>query len=317
MTQTTTRPPAAGLRSAVAASTTPPPAGSPRPQIGAWTLLRLVRETQLARVYRVCPAVGPSTGDYALKLLRPDRQASPEAVRCWRREAAAGGQVSHPRLLPVLAAHVAAPPYYLVTPWLEGATVAERLAAGWRPGVAAALWIARQTAEALAALHAAGWMHGDVKPDNVHLSPRGRATLLDLGFARRDGRLAPPLLETQQTDATLDRLLLGTAAYLAPEAAASAAGSDIRADLYSLGVMLFELLAGRLPFDDADAGQLLRRHCAERPPRLRRIAPGVPREVDEFVRGLLAKQPLRRPQTPQDVVRTLTSLEVSAFADRV
>jgi len=279
-------------------------------------LLRLVRETPLARVYRVCPAVGPSTGDYALKLLRPDRETSPEAVRCWRREAAAGGQVSHPRLLPVLAAHVAAPPYYLVTPWLDGATVAERLAAGWRPGVAAALWIARQTAEALTALHAAGWMHGDVKPDNVHLSPRGRATLLDLGFARLGGSLALPMREAQQTDATLDRLLLGTAAYLAPEAAASAAGADIRADLYSLGVMLFELLAGRLPFDDADAGQLLRRHCAERPPRLRQIAPGVPREVDEFVRALLAKQPLRRPQTPREVVGRLAALEVAAFADR-
>ena len=119
-------------------------------------------------------------------------------------------------------------------PWLEGASLAARLADGQQFGVPEALWIARQTAEALDALHAAGWMHGDVTPGNIHVSPTGHVTLLDLNFARRSDEIG----------SAVDRPIMGTCSYLAPEYLTSALRPDIRSDIYSLGVVLFEMSFG-------------------------------------------------------------------------
>jgi serine/threonine protein kinase len=101
-------------------------------------------------------------------------------------------------------------------------------------------------AEALDALHAAGWMHADVKPSNVFVSSSGHVTLIDLGFAR----------SADERGSIADRPLLGTLNYMAPEVLYSSRGGDIRSDVYSLGVTLFEMLTGRLPFDSQDVAEL-------------------------------------------------------------
>ena len=125
-------------------------------------------------------------------MLRPRWKDDPRAIGLLQREALVGQTVSHPHLVPILAAHVLESPRLLVMPWLEGASLAVRLANGQQYGVPEALWIARQTAEALDALHQAGWMHGDVAPGNIHLSPTGHVTLLDFNFARRPMKPARP-----------------------------------------------------------------------------------------------------------------------------
>ena len=168
------------------------------------------------------------------------------------------------------------------------------------------LWIARQVAEALEALDAAGWMHADVKPSNIFLAPEGHVTLLDLGFARR------PL----EVGSVVDRCVVGTGSYIAPEMITSALRPDIRSDVYSLGVVLFEMLSGRLPYEGKDLAEVASQHKQARPPDLRRLAPHLPRGVIRLVQQMLAKEPLRRPQSPRELIARLVELEIGSFAER-
>jgi eukaryotic-like serine/threonine-protein kinase len=193
----------------------------------------------------------------------------------------------------------------VVMPCLEGTTLDRLLACGRLP-LAESLWYARQAAEALAALDEAGWIHGDVKPSNLFLSSEGHVTLLDLGFARR----------ARETGSAVDRCVLGTCNYLAPELITSALRADNRSDIYSLGVVLFELLSGRLPFVGKDLAELATQHRQAAAPNLRRLAPHLPGEVVGLVRRMLAKDPLRRPQTPQELVDQLSALEIATFSER-
>ena len=263
-------------------------------RIGQWELTARVREGRLAEVYRARPVGAPAEqpAAYAVKLLRPEWENDPRAVDAIRREALVGRSVNHPHLVAILSAEVHRPPYFVVMPWLRGVPL-DVLLSGRRVPLGNALWWTRQTAEALSALHAVGWMHGDIKPSNVFLSPEGHATLLDLGFARR----------TAEIGSAVDRCVLGTCQYLAPEQITSALRADIRSDIYSLGVMLYQMLAGRLPFDAQDLAQLIEQHQEARPPELRSLAPELPTGVVRLVREMLAKQPLRRPQTPAEVDR--------------
>jgi serine/threonine-protein kinase len=242
-----------------------------------------------------------------VKILRPQWQADPRAVALLRREARVGHQVSHPHLIAVLATGFQRPPYYLVTPWLNGRSLRELLAEPIGLDLPFALWTIRQVAEALDALHTANWMHGDVKPGNILVSPGGHATLLDLGFARRTG----------ETGSVVDRPLTGTGHYLAPETLTSTLRADVRSDIYSLGVVLFEATARRLPFQGDSLGEVLSQHLRARPPDLRRIAPHLPTGVVRLVGEMLAKEPLRRPQTPRELIERLTALEIATFGERL
>ncbi len=280
-----------------------------RCRVGQWELVEFAALGSLARIYRARPAGAPADqpATYAVKMLRPNWQDDPHAIRLLQREALVGQSVSHPHLVPVLTAAVLEPPRLLVMPWLEGASLSARLAAGEEFDVPAALWIARQTAEALDALHAAGWMHGDVSSGNIQVSPTGHVTLLDLNFARRPG----------ETGSAVDRPVMGTPSYLAPEYLTSTLRADVRSDIYSLGAVLFELLAGRLPFSGKALAELATQHRQAAVPDLGRLAPHVSREVAQLVRRMLAKEPLRRPQSPCELIDRLAALEIATFSQRV
>ncbi|MCS7306759.1 MAG: serine/threonine protein kinase [Thermoguttaceae bacterium] len=282
--------------------------GTNYPSIEGWELVGLAFQSQLAQVYRARPAsAAPDRPPaYALKVLCPQWESDPRAREMFRREILLGRLVRHPHLLAVLGGQVRQPPIYVITPWLEGKTLAQCLAEGWRPDVPVALWIARQVAEALDALHRAGWMHGDIKPENIHLAPSGHVTVLDLGFARRP----------KAPGNALDRCVVGSWAYLAPEWASGVYRPDIRSDLYSLGVVLFQMLTGRLPFEADSSSEMMRMHRQERAPELSKLAPAVPPGVAQLVQTLLAKEPLRRPQTPEELIDRLVRLEIKRFADR-
>src|SRR5262245_48269632 len=126
----------------------------------------------------------------AVKVIREDCEDPDVAADLLRREARAALAVSHPHLVAVRDAHVTRPPYFLVMELLGGETLRRRLRRDYRLDVATALWVTRQTAEALAELHRAGFVHGDVKPDNVRLTSAANAVLIDLGFAHRPGENA-------------------------------------------------------------------------------------------------------------------------------
>ncbi len=272
-----------------------------------WELVEFVAEGSLARIYRARPAgAADRTAAYAVKMLRPCWQDDPEAVRLLRREGQVGQSVSHPHLVPILSASVSETPRMLVMPWLEGGSLRTRLDAGMRFDIPQTLWIARQTAEALDALHAASWTHGDVTPGNIHVSPTGHVTLIDLSFARRG----------EEIGSVADRPIMGTGSYIAPEYFSSALRSDIRSDIYSLGVVLFEMFSGRLPYMGKDLAELATQHRQSAPADLTSLAPSVPREVVRLVQRMMAREPLRRPQTPRELIDRLASLEISTFSYR-
>ncbi len=242
----------------------------------------------------------------AVKALRPEWQDAPTAIKLLQREARAGLAVRHPHLVRCLEAHVTRPPYFLVMEWLGGESLRRRLRRDYRLDVAAAIWVARQTADALAALHRAGFVHGDVKPDNVRLVQDGAAVLIDLGFAHRPGENEALLREGY---------LLGTANYLAPELCNLAADGDAASDLFSLGVMLFETLTGRLPYPTGSVEQTLRRHACDPPADVRRHAGSLPPVLAELVERLLARKPGERPRASQ-VVQQLIGLEIATLRQR-
>ena len=284
------------------------PATEPLHTVGTWELVEPAAEGSWARVYRARPADAPreTPAAYAIKMLRPECRQQPEAIARLAREALAARSASNPHLIAVLESRVSREPQYLVMPWLEGSTLQARLAAGAAVDLPSALWIVRQAAEAMAALDDAGWTHGDVKPSNLFVAPTGHVTLLDLGFARhREERGSPA-----------DRPLTGTGYYLAPEHCTPTREPDIRSDIYSLGVVLYEMLTGELPFHGPSMDALMTQHKQAAPPSVRRQVPQVPEPVARFVHTLLAKDPMRRPQRPRELIDGLVKLEVATFAER-
>jgi len=283
--------------------------GDPPGRIGSWEPVALAGEGSLSLVYcaRPADALPDRSPCYALKMLRPEWCDHPWAVQLLQREALVGRSISHPHLVSVLAANVTAPPRFLIMPWLEGSTLQAHLAAARPIDLPTALGIVRQVAQALEPLAAAGWMHGDVKPGNIFISPEGHVTLLDLGFARR----------SHETGSAADRYVVGTCSYMAPELITSTLRADIRSDIYSLGAVLFELLSGRPPFDGRTLAELAGRHKQAAPPNLASLAAHLPPEVVRLVHQMLAKDPLRRPDGPDELVQRLTRLEIAMFSERV
>ncbi len=276
-------------------------------RIGQWKPVALAAEGNLCRVYQAL-ALDGRTGlpGYALKCLRPQWHDDPRALATLARETLVGREVSSPHVVPVLAASLNRDPHFVVMPWLAGATLANHLRAGWRPPVPVALWVIRQAAQGLDALHRAGWMHGDVKPSNLFLSPEGHVTLIDLGFARRP----------DEVGSVVNRCVVGTASYIAPEMITSALRADIRSDLYSLGAVLYELLAGRPPLVARNLAEIASLHRQARPIGLNRLRPGLPVGLVRLTHRLLARDPLRRPQTPSELIDRIAELEIATFAQR-
>jgi serine/threonine-protein kinase len=299
-------------------------------RVGDWQLVRQLAEGNLTRVYLARPAtsrqtqLGSESGEeaatpsyesdadsqgtpYVIKLLRKEWWRDSQAIEMQRRDAWVGMRVSHPNLLPVLSASVKEPPFFVVSPRLEGLSLANLLAERGPLAVPLALWIARQTAEALDALaRTAGVIHTDVTPANIVVSPHGHATLIDFGLVQT------PYEASQWRN----RPLAGTLGYMAPEMLTSALSADGRSDLYSLGVVLFEMLAGRRPWDSDDPSELTELHRSAKAPDIRDLRPETPAAVAELVAALVAKDPLRRPTSAEELAARLTRLEIDSFSLR-
>jgi len=276
-------------------------------RLGDWRIGAVVHargETVVAEAYPTAAGGLAGPARYLVKRV-VGLAPSNRAIEALRREVAAAREAGGPHVVAVLQAHVEGPPYYFIMPRLEGETLAARLTDG-PPATATALWIARQTAAGLQTLHVAGRRHGDVKPTNIVVDPRGHVTLIDLGFARRIDEEHEPTADD----------VAGTADYLAPEMVTSRLRVDGRADLYALGVVMFECLAGRLPLVAPTTHEMIAAHRSSEPPPLREINSRVPNEVAALVHRLLSKDPRRRPETAAEVVDELARLEIAYFDER-
>ncbi len=288
------------------------PTGGPPPlvgRLGPWQLVRLLVEGSFTRVYLARPADGPENqaAGYVVKVLRNQWWRDPQAIEMQRREAWVGTKVSHPSLLPVLSASVQEPPFYVVTPKVDGMPLSQLILQEERLSVPLALWIARQVADGLDALFAAaGMIHTDVKPANILVSPTGHATLIDFGFVQTPA----------EASQWATRPLAGTLAYIAPEMVTSALAAGPRSDIYSLGVSLYEMLTGRRPWDSDDPAELATLHREARPADLRALRPDVPEPVADLVHSMLAKDALRRPGSARELSTRLVRLEIDSFSQR-
>jgi serine/threonine protein kinase len=248
----------------------------------------------------------------ALKVLRDGWQDPATAIKLLQREARAGLSVQHPHLVRFRSVHVTRAPHYLVMDLLPGESLRNRLRRDYKLEVPTALWIVRQTAEALLALHRAGFVHADVKPDNIRLVNDGTAVLIDLGFAHRPGENAR--LRQQG-------YVLGTVNYLAPELCGLAGetndprDSDPSSDVFSLGITFFEMLTGQLPYPSGSIDQTFRRHCADPPLDIRRLARPLPSPLANLIDRLLERRPAKRPRLSA-VIQQLIALEIANLRRR-
>jgi len=278
------------------------------PAIGRWQPVKLLGSGGMSRVYLAHPvSAGIEAARYALKVIDDKWAQNERALDQIRREALVGNSISHPHLISVLDWGVQKPPYYLVMPLLRGNTLEALIQAERLPSLPMALWMARQVAEALSALHAANWRHADIKPANIFLSPDGHVTLLDLGLARR----------AEESSHISERAIVGTLAYLPPETLTSTLAADIRSDVYSLGVTLYQTLSGRVPYMARSLGEMAQIQNETVPMRLRRLAPTLPLAVADLVHDMIAHEPLRRPQTADELIRRLLPLEIASFTERL
>jgi len=254
----------------------------------------------------------------AVKVLPQVVAADTTRIERFIREAKAASALNHPNILTVYDAGHSDGMRFIVTEYIEGHVLRTKIAQG-SLDVRTTLDIGMQIASALTEAHRAGIVHRDIKPENVMLRPSGAVKLLDFGLAkltqgpvfdddgatRSESRRAP--------SATRAGMMLGTYGYMAPE---QLRGSDVdtRADLFSLGVLIYELVSGRRPFGGVTTTDVIVAILKEDPQPLSRVAPDVPPELDRIVAKLLEKEPDRRYQAAQDLLGDLKHLNRSLDA---
>jgi WD40 repeat protein/tRNA A-37 threonylcarbamoyl transferase component Bud32 len=235
----------------------------------------------------------------ALKVIDPSILDNPAAVQRFRQEVKTVAQLEHPNIVRAHDAEEASGLHFLVLEYVEGQQLAAYAAAGPLPSQEACEY-ARLAALALQCAHGAGLVHRDVKPHNLMVTPDGRVKVLDFGLARV---LARP--GAAGAGATQAGALMGTPDYVAPEQARDAGAVDGRADVYSLGCTLYELLTGRPPFPGGTAIEKVARHLTEPVPALDADGLGLPAGLAEVVARMTARDPGQRYQTAGEAAAAL------------
>jgi formylglycine-generating enzyme required for sulfatase activity/predicted Ser/Thr protein kinase len=231
----------------------------------------------------------------AVKVLSPDMALSRSGLERFHREAASIARLSHPNIVPLHFAGQQGDLVYLAMQYVEGETLADRVAREGRMPINDVVKILREVASALDLAHRRGIVHRDIKPANILLEREsGRALVTDFGVAR----------VADQSGLTTAGLVVGTPAYFSPEQVGGVT-SDQRSDIYSLGLVAYEMLAGALPFGGHTTNEILLQRLADTPPSIRKIRPDVPAALDAAVLRCLEPEPEHRFQTGADLVKVL------------
>lgn len=260
-----------------------------------YTLLNRLGSGGMAEVYLAHDEV--LDRDVALKALREQYADDENFVERFRREARNAASLSHPNIVQVYdQGRAENGTYYMAMEYVPGGTLKDRIMehGALAPGEAAGL--AAQVAEALSVAHDRGIVHRDIKPQNVLMTPSGETKVADFGIARA----------ASATVMTQTNLVLGTAGYMAPEQAAGEKVSPAT-DLYSLGVVLYEMLTGALPYQADTPIAVAMKHVNEPPRHPREANPEVPAQLDAIVVRLLAKDPNERYSSASELARDLRS----------
>ena len=244
----------------------------------------------------------------ALKLL-PDRVVANDAeLRRLEREARTASGLNHPNIVTIHEIGEVNCTHYVATEFIEGTTLRERITKGPIPPNEA-LDITAQVASALCVAHRAGIVHRDIKPENIMLRPDGYVKVLDFGIAKlthQETLGMTPFVSTQL--ATQQSMFLGTTRYMSPEQA-MVQQLDARSDLWSLGVVLYEMLAGRAPFKGETVMDVIAAISESDPPPLKHRAPIVPSALQSVVKRSLRKDPAERYQTAEEILSDLRAIK--------
>ncbi|MEE8561595.1 MAG: protein kinase, partial [Gemmatimonadota bacterium] len=233
----------------------------------------------------------------AIKTIHPDRTTK-EVRKRFEREISITARLQHPHILPLLDSGVAGETLYYVMPFVEGESLQQRLGREGCLPLEEALQIAREVASALGYAHGRGVVHRDIKPGNIMLAG-GSAVVTDFGIAKA-------IAEAGGERVTQAGLTMGSPAYMSPEQSSGERPVDGRSDIYSLGCVLYEMLAGEPPFTGQSPLAVIARSIREEAPPLRSKAEGVPPEVEGAVHKALAKAPEDRFQTAEAFAQALT-----------
>ena len=268
---------------------------------------RIERELGGGGMSRVLVAHEIALGrEVVIKLLPPEMAAAVSTER-FKREIQLVAGLQHPHIVPVLAAGAADGLLYYTMPFVDGLSLRDRLKREGALPVDDAVSIFREVAGALAYAHDKGLVHRDIKPENVLLS-QGHALVTDFGIAKALSQGAEP--QTALTGEMLTAIgsSIGTPSYMSPEQGVGDPTADSRSDLYSLGVMAYEMLSGETPFADRTTTHaLLMAHMVEPPAPLLSRRPDVPEAVASVIMSCLAKDPAERPAGAREIVRVLSA----------
>ena len=251
----------------------------------------------------------------ALKLLPAELITDADRLRRFEQEARAASALNHPNIITIFDIGQEGSTHYIATEFIDGQTLRQRMGSG-RFDLALAVDAAAQVAAALDAAHRLGIAHRDIKPENIMLRRDGIIKVLDFGLAKLTGppdpspssggdTQTPSLARVAKTESGL---VLGTARYMSPEQLRGEK-VDARSDIFSLGVTLYELVAGRAPFVGATTSEVIAAILRDDPPPLARYAPETPRELERIVGKALHKDREERYQTAKDLLNDLNLLK--------
>lgn len=248
----------------------------------------------------------------AIKMLSRTAAAADGARRRFMQEAKAASALNHPNIVTIHEIDEWEGADYIVMEFIEGQTL--RALANERPQIPRLLPVFRQLSEALAAAHASGIVHRDIKPDNLMLRADGYVKVLDFGIARLS-RQAEPEDATMTSGGTIPGMLIGTARYMSPEQARGELAEG-PSDIFSLGIVFYEVSTGRHPFYSSTPGMTMSGILADEPQEPRRVNPEIPAALEDLILRMLAKERLLRPRA-EGVASSLAAMTQSAPAPAV
>ncbi len=275
--------------------------------IGHYRILRRIGAGSMGEVYLATDI--NVRRNAAVKVLPPHLTGNIQRLRRFEQEARAIAGLNHPNVMTIYEVGADKSRRYIVSELIDGETLHERLVRGGME-LSEALEIAIQVANALAAAHSAGIVHRDIKPQNIMLRPDGYVKVLDFGIAKLAEREVPP---EELTDEALTLVetnvgsILGTVRYMSPEQARGAP-VDKHTDIWSLGVVLYEMITGYAPFTGETARELMSSILEKEPPPLVRYFKDVPPELQQIVTKALQKNPEERYQKASEIIEPLRQL---------
>jgi serine/threonine protein kinase len=274
-----------------------------------YKILDRLGKGRMAGVYRARHRLGQT---FAIKVLPPSKARDPLMLARFQREAQLTLKLKHPNIVRAFQVGLSGEHHYLVLEHLDGSTLEEVLAQRGRLTPPEAVRLIHQALGGLQHIHEQGLVHRDLKPANLMLvPPPGSGSTLDCTLKILDIGLGRALFDEAQlaepagVGLTGEGVLLGTPDYMAPEQARDPRTTDVRADIYSLGCVLFHLLAGQPPFPDTNIISQMIRHASEVPRPLREFDPAIPDGLQQIVSRMLAKDPASRYATPDRAAQAL------------